>query len=103
MTSSWKTLGGWALRHGLTICAILGVLWVVVKPHAVEFVRDTVASEKFATTEALSAIDSRTRQLQVQVGQQSKSQAGLEHDVEFMKQLLIEQNRKTDILIQRSQ
>jgi peptidoglycan hydrolase CwlO-like protein len=52
---------------GTALIALLGFFWFVAKPHAEDFVKQTVNSEKFASQRSLDAIDLRTTKTESEI------------------------------------
>lgn len=77
-----------------TVLTVVALFWTVAKPHAQDFVRETVALEKFASQRSLDAIDGRTALIETQiesmrvvVDEQVRIQSVIETRVNSLKEL----------------
>lgn len=98
MPQFWKWFAGMVARHltsitaGLTI--VYGGFFFIVQPRAEQFVRQTVAQERFATakeleqqTEALRDLAARVAQQSDALDEQSRAQTALKTDIDAIKAL----------------
>jgi septal ring factor EnvC (AmiA/AmiB activator) len=74
----------WLAPSGTALVTVIGMLWFVAKPHAEDFVKETVNNEKFASQRALDAIDLKT----------SKQ----ETELQTVKSLLNQMERQQDVM-----
>lgn len=104
----WRGTLALVLRHLTTMLIIFSLLSAFAQPWAEDFIRDTVAQEKFATQRSLEGIESRTAKLEKRLARieqelnaQSVAQARTERDLEFLKLLQQEERKDTKHILER--
>ena len=82
-----------------TIILSLGLTWAVAKPHAENFIKETVKTERFASQEAFIAVKNQVEQILKNQVDDDKEQERLKTDIELIKTLQAEQRADIKELI----
>lgn len=110
MSEFWETRVSPLMRHlvasltTLTLC--MGILWAFVRPHAEEFIKETVRTENFAAQKSLDAVsaladqmDEQIKALNRSIASQNKVQTRVEADVSILKELQKEQRDDIKLIL----
>lgn len=98
--NNWKILGRHILTSLSSIVLAFVLIWNVSKPHAQDFIRDTVRQENFASKNSLDAISQKLLDLETRIGQvesgqrtQQNAQTRLETALNSVEELQKEQRQ----------
>ncbi len=84
----WKLTLGQAARHIVaylgSVLTIIGLMWGIAKPRAEDFVKDTIAQEKFVTHEELEKQSQQLKDLAETVEKQSRAIDGQNQQMGIM-------------------
>lgn len=112
---NWGKFAGAFFRHLSTFTAVFALLFMFAKPWTVQFIKDSIADEKFVTQQQLSDIQEKQANLENQLSgaqnQLSAAQSQLNslsnkinetaRDVEFIKKLQAEARADTKAILSR--
>lgn len=96
----WKHFFAILVRHAASIFVVLTALAVFAQPWAEQFIRQTVAGERFVTERSLEQIEERienlessAEELKEQFAEQNQAQERINADLRFLKALQTEQRQ----------